>query len=341
MNSCRSIELAACTPPLITFIIGTGSVAARSPPRCRKSETPGSAARRLRGRERDAEDGVRAEAALVRRAVELDQRAVDRRLVAVRRSPATRLRDLAVHVGDGPRDALAAPLRAAVAQLDRLVDAGRGARRDRCAPDARRTRARRRPRRSDCRASRATAGRVRPRSHVIRPPPSPGRSSASCSASGELAPVAPVVGGESGRRPRPARRNRAVAARSSSSGSTFRRRATFTSANSTSPSSSATRADRARARAPARHAEAPPAARRSSSSRSASAPGDVRLVEADRGRAPLHLPRVEQRRQRLGGTSWKTPSRPSCSTFSSLPVLAHAAGGDAVSRRRRRADGGR
>ncbi len=33
MNSCRSIELAACTPPLITFIIGTGSVRALLPPR--------------------------------------------------------------------------------------------------------------------------------------------------------------------------------------------------------------------------------------------------------------------------------------------------------------------
>ncbi len=44
MNSCRSIELSACTPPLITFSIGTGSVVASSPPRWRKSETPESAA---------------------------------------------------------------------------------------------------------------------------------------------------------------------------------------------------------------------------------------------------------------------------------------------------------
>src|SRR5437764_921589 len=41
MNSCRSIELSACMPPLITFSIGTGSVAAPAPPRCRKSLTPG------------------------------------------------------------------------------------------------------------------------------------------------------------------------------------------------------------------------------------------------------------------------------------------------------------
>ena len=32
MNSCRSIEFAACAPPLITFSIGTGSVTASSPP---------------------------------------------------------------------------------------------------------------------------------------------------------------------------------------------------------------------------------------------------------------------------------------------------------------------
>ena len=47
MNSCRSIEFAACTPPLITFIIGTGNVVASSPPRWRKSETPASAAAAL------------------------------------------------------------------------------------------------------------------------------------------------------------------------------------------------------------------------------------------------------------------------------------------------------
>ena len=44
MNSCRSIELAAWTPPLITFSIGTGSVAASSPPRWRYSGCPLSAA---------------------------------------------------------------------------------------------------------------------------------------------------------------------------------------------------------------------------------------------------------------------------------------------------------
>ena len=32
MNSCMSIELSACTPPLITFIIGTGRTCAFGPP---------------------------------------------------------------------------------------------------------------------------------------------------------------------------------------------------------------------------------------------------------------------------------------------------------------------
>ena len=32
MNSCMSMELSACTPPLITFIIGTGSTWALGPP---------------------------------------------------------------------------------------------------------------------------------------------------------------------------------------------------------------------------------------------------------------------------------------------------------------------
>ena len=44
MNSCRSIEFCACMPPLITFISGTGSVFAPSPPSHRNSETPASVA---------------------------------------------------------------------------------------------------------------------------------------------------------------------------------------------------------------------------------------------------------------------------------------------------------
>ena len=81
MNSWKSTVLSACAPPLRMFIIGTG--------RTRADRRRGSdrAAIRLgcggaRDGERDAEDRVRPEAALVRRAVELDQRTVDRRLLA-------------------------------------------------------------------------------------------------------------------------------------------------------------------------------------------------------------------------------------------------------------------
>src|SRR5579884_3183035 len=83
----------------------------------------------LRRGQRDPEDGVRTEAALVRRPVELDQHAVE--VLLVRHvEPADRVRDLTVDVRDGRRDALAAPSASAVAQLDRLVDAGGRARRD-------------------------------------------------------------------------------------------------------------------------------------------------------------------------------------------------------------------
>ena len=128
-------RVGACTPPLITFIIGTGSVRASRAAEVRKSETPASAAARLRGRERDAEDRVRAEPALVRRAVELDQRPVERRLVVgvERRARASAISPFDVR--DRLRDALAAPRVAAVAQLDRLVRAGRGARGDRRAAE--------------------------------------------------------------------------------------------------------------------------------------------------------------------------------------------------------------
>src|SRR5206468_3783772 len=81
--------------------------------------------RRLRRRERDAEDRVRAEPALVWRAVELDEPPVEPLLV-VGVEAAHRGRDLAAHVRDRAADALPAPLGAAVAELERLVDAGRG-----------------------------------------------------------------------------------------------------------------------------------------------------------------------------------------------------------------------
>ncbi len=81
---------------------------------------------RLRGGERDAEDGVGAQAALVGRAVRIEHRAVDALLV-VRVESLDRRCQLAVGVGHGVGHALAAPGAAAVAQLHGLELAGGGA----------------------------------------------------------------------------------------------------------------------------------------------------------------------------------------------------------------------
>jgi hypothetical protein len=87
----------------------------------------------LRDRERDTEDRVGAEPALVRRAVEVDQPPVQRGLVE--RVEACDLGPDLGHVGDRPGDALAAPLRAAVTQLDRLVHTCRSPRGNGGAPE--------------------------------------------------------------------------------------------------------------------------------------------------------------------------------------------------------------
>ena len=75
----------------------------------------------------DTERGVGAEPALVRRAVELDQGGVDGVLVLGVHAR-ERVEDLALDRGDRLQHAFAAVARhVAVAQLDRLVGAGRGA----------------------------------------------------------------------------------------------------------------------------------------------------------------------------------------------------------------------
>src|SRR5207249_6134743 len=81
-----------------------------------------------------AENRVRAEAPLVRSGVALDERRVEARLVA-RVAVRDRVRELAVDVCDCARDTLAAPLRAAVAQLDGFVRARRRTGRHRRAPE--------------------------------------------------------------------------------------------------------------------------------------------------------------------------------------------------------------
>ena len=78
--------------------------------------------------ERDAEDGVGTQPSLVRRAVEGDHRLVDRDLILGIHA-ADRVEDLVLHRLDGLEHALAVVAAlVAVAQLDRLVGAGRGAR---------------------------------------------------------------------------------------------------------------------------------------------------------------------------------------------------------------------
>ena len=113
---------------------------------------------RARGGQRHAEDRVGAQARLVGRAVEVDQRAVEPALVE-RVEARHRLGDLAVDVGDRLRDALAAPGVPAVAQLRGLELAGRGPGRHRGAALRARSAARGRPPRSGCRASRGSGGR--------------------------------------------------------------------------------------------------------------------------------------------------------------------------------------
>ena len=270
----------------------------------------------LRSRQRDPENRVRAEAALVRRAVGLDQRGVEqrpgRRRRYRRRPRAARSFTFATACGD----ALAAPRGASVAQLDGLVDAGRGARTGRsadpAAPDSSRT-------------STSTVGFPR-ESSTCRPctsailvirSPSQGRSSDPARES-ERRPVLAVCGGEALGLLDP-REKRPAAARSSSSGSTFSRRATLTHANSTSPSSAGDpRIGLALGRpAPARKLGAKleqllvQVSERS---------GDVGVVEADRGGPALHLSRQQKRRQASRGRRGRClrgpPGRPSAAPSS-------------------------
>ena len=79
-------------------------------------------------RHRHRDDRVRTEPRLVRRAVEVTKRGVDRRLLA-RVHPGDRIRDLRPDPGDRAIDAKAPERFAAVAQIDCLMRAARGARR--------------------------------------------------------------------------------------------------------------------------------------------------------------------------------------------------------------------
>ena len=76
MNSWKSIGASECAPPLMMFIIGTGSTLAFGPPRYLKSGRPDLHRGRPCSRKRDREDRIRTELALVRRAVERHHRPV-------------------------------------------------------------------------------------------------------------------------------------------------------------------------------------------------------------------------------------------------------------------------
>ena len=126
MNSWKSMELLAWAPPFSTLSIGTGSAWALAPPMERYSGISRSSATALALASETAKHRVGAEPALVRRAVEVDHGVVDRPLVE-RVEPADGIGDLTVDVGHRLQHTLAREAAAAVAQLDRLADAGRGA----------------------------------------------------------------------------------------------------------------------------------------------------------------------------------------------------------------------
>ena len=302
MNSCRSIEFWACAPPLITFIIGTGSVArllaaepaverdARPrprPPSRRRASTPRIAfapSRPLFGVPSSSISAL-VERALVGRVEPGDARRRSRRSTFA--------------------TACVTPLPPYAAPPSRSSTAsctpGRRARRHRGA--AERARLERDVDLDGRVAARVEDLAARGRAAIAligSASPWPDRSSGPARRAASSAQRPPL------RRREPLgaldarRRSARVVARSASSGSTFSRRATLTAAKSTSPSSSTCARVGLASRAAGRSAGSSRRSSRSSSSRSASAPADVRVLEADRRRAALHLVRVEQRRQRLG-----------------------------------------
>ena len=223
---------------------------------------------RLRHGERHAEQGVRAERALVRRAVELDQAAVDRCLIARVETLHGRA-ELGDDVADRPQDALAeVRLRIAVAQLDRLVLAGGSPRRDGGATERARLE-------DDVDLDRRVAARVEdlPRRDALD------GAHASPSSTRSM--------------------NRRLAPRRASSESTFSADATATTPNSTSPSASIVFGSGS---VSGGGVPAPPQLRAKLVELFVEAGQtriDVRKGKAGRRRPPLHLSSIEQRRQRL------------------------------------------
>ena len=130
MKSWKSTLVSAWAPPFKMFIIGTGSVKRSLSTGRRRGdrETSFGGSLGVRDGHRRAKQRVGAEAALGRRAVERDERLVERPL-RMEFAPDQRLRDLAVDVRDRPSHALAAVARlVAVPQFERLALTRRGAR---------------------------------------------------------------------------------------------------------------------------------------------------------------------------------------------------------------------
>ena len=129
MNSWKSTLLSACAPPFRTFIIGTGSRSASSPPRWRQSGSSRSIAIALAA----ASETPRIALAPSRALFGVPSSSIIVRSSAAwsaASSPCTASVDLAVgRSATALRHALAAERLAAVAQLDRLELAGGGARR--------------------------------------------------------------------------------------------------------------------------------------------------------------------------------------------------------------------
>ena len=112
------------------FIIGTGKVRPIAAEITEQRLTRGRR-RRVRRRERNAEQRIRAEILFVRRAVERDQFLVDLRLLE-RVPSGNRRRDCFLHGADGLGHAFAAvTFLVAIAQLPRFMLAGAGAARHR------------------------------------------------------------------------------------------------------------------------------------------------------------------------------------------------------------------
>ena len=183
--------------------------------------------------QRHRQDGVGAQPALVGRPVEVDQARSTARWSSAS-MPQHRGGDLPVDVGHRLEHALAAVPVAAVAQLDRLVDAGRRPGRHDGTP-GRRSRAPPPPRRSGCRGSRgprarSTCSMVLTTSLLGCPCPggTPGHKASGCQSPGR---------GRL-RRARMSAERRCARSRSACSASTPRRCARFATAKSSSPTCS-------------------------------------------------------------------------------------------------------